>query len=851
MSRAFRLATAVIVAAVASNFASNARAQDSSTESLRRFSIREQPLSQALLDFSRQADIIVTVPSTLVRGKVAPRIQGELTPTAALLELLEGSGLQAVYTASGAITIGQPAVQGRAASPRAGTAPSSRPADTRGLDEAATMERNILEEVLVTAQKRTENIQHVPSSVSVLGSQRLQRLHATTITDYAAYIPGLNVSSGGSPGQTTITMRGIAPVGPGAVVGFYVGDTPLGPSSNYSSAREYGLDLMPYDVERIEVLRGPQGTLYGAGAMGGLLKYVLRQPKLSEFEASVGADTSSIAAADDLSWGVRAGINVPLIADRLGLWASYFRQDTAGYIDNVFTGWRDENGAIQQGGRAALLWQINSDATLQLGGLWQQIDSEGDATTSLPITGLDPPTGVATRGDFDSFHPLREPFKKDIDHYAATLDWDLGAANFVSATGYSDTNTFRVEDASFIFGLFYPEASDGEVAEGFAPLQFDLDLQKWTQEFRLTSATGGSIEWMIGAFYTREDSKYLQDVIALDVERRPIARFLPTFISNAFASKYQEAAGFGSATVKLTERFDISAGVRWARNEQEFHQVSTGEPIVIGPAVDVPGASKESVFTYMVSPRLHLDANTMLYARVATGYRPGGPNPRILNVPPTVDADTLSNYEIGIKSEFLGHRALLNLAAFYIDWSDIQQSVTFGGFAGIDNAGDAVSQGVELESSYSPANNLRVSLGAAYTDATMRSSPAELGIKSGAPLNNVPKWTAAAMVDYEFDLADTWTARAGAGYRYVGEQHAATITVENNISYVRPSYRALDLYAEMMRGSWTVRVFAKNATDERGYVGGGASINGRNIPYAIEVQTLQPRTVGIGVDMSF
>jgi outer membrane receptor protein involved in Fe transport len=132
-----------------------------------------------------------------------------------------------------------------------------------------------------------------------------------------------------------ITLRGIAPVGPGAVVGYYVDDTPLGSSSNYGGAHEFGLDLMPYDVERIEILRGPQGTLYGAGAMGGLLKYVLRRPSVNTFEAWAGATTFGIASASDFGWGVRGGANVPLAQDRVGLWGSYFEQQTPGYVDNA------------------------------------------------------------------------------------------------------------------------------------------------------------------------------------------------------------------------------------------------------------------------------------------------------------------------------------------------------------------------------------------------------------------------------------------------------------------------------------------------------------------------------------
>ncbi len=817
MTLILRLAAALLVA-----LASMAHARNSPNEPLKQFDIPEQPLSQALLEFSKQADIILTVPSHLVSDKTAPPVLGELTPSSALLQLLEGSGLQAVFTASGAVTIGQPA--------RYST---------------------VLEEVMVTAQKRTENMQTVPSSVSAITNQRLRSLHARSITDYAAYIPGLNVSSGGSPGQTTITMRGIAPVGPGAVVGFYVGDTPLGSSSNYGSAREYGLDLMPYDVERIEVLRGPQGTLYGAGAMGGLLKYVLREPELTQLQASAGIETSTTSDADDPGWGVRAGLNVPLIAERLALWTSYFKQDTPGYIDNALTGWQDENGVIQQGGRAALLWQINSSATLQLGGLWQRIDSAGDATATLALTGLDPPTGVASLGDLISVHPLREPFEKSIDLYSATLEWDLGGARFTSATGYSTTRTRSIEDASFIFGMLYPLLSDGEVEQGLAPFHISLDLRKWTQELRLTSTGSSRFDWMVGAFYTQEDSEHRQVITALDGRGQSIERFAPVFVHAAFPSKYQEQALFGSATLPLSRRFDITAGVRWARNEQHFRQISGGQTAVIGPAYDEPGESAESVFTYMLSPRWKLDEDTMVYARVATGYRPGGPNPVVFNLPPTTRADTLINYEVGFKSDLLKRRALLNLAAFYIDWDDIQQSVFVGGIAGIDNAGKARSQGLELELSYSPWERLRIDVGAAYTDATLRSSPPAMGLKNGSRLIDVPEWSASLVIDYEMPLAAHWLAHFGAGYRYVGDQESGTVTVTNNSSYVRPAYRALDMYADLTRGRWSLRAFARNVTDERGLVGGGAAVNGLNIPYAIEVQTLQPRTVGLALDVSF
>jgi iron complex outermembrane receptor protein len=828
-----RTAIRGVVAAIATLAIAVAHARETSkAEPTLNFQIAAQPLSQALLEFSKQADVIVTAPSELVRSKRAPEIRGELTPSVALARLLRGSGLRPSFTASGAITIGASRrfVQGRP--------PASKPAGSSVTSDAG--DGALIEEVLVTAQKRTEDVQDVPSSVSVFDSRRMRQLHATTILDYAAYIPGLNVSSGGGPGQTMITLRGIAPVGPGAVVGYYVDDTPLGSSSNYGGAREFGLDLMPYDVERIEVLRGPQGTLYGAGAMGGLLKYVLRRPSLSDFEAWAGAETFGISSAADFGWGVRAGANVPLIEDRVGIWGSYFEQQTPGYVDNAHTGARDENDVGQRGGRLALLWRVNDALSLQLGGLWQRVESRNDAAVSLTLTGVDPPTGVASHGALTSFHPLPQPFEQDIDHYSATLEWDLGWASLLSASSYSRTRTHHVQDASFIFGA---------ITGGYSPFHIALDLRKRTQEFRLVSLAGGSVEWLVGAFYTKEDGQQVRDVFAVDTAGRPIAQLPLRFLFVEFPSQYEEVAGFGSATLRLTDRFDISAGVRWARNRQRFRQISGGMESVIGPPVDASGRSAEDVFTYSIGPRWHASSDTMLYARVASGYRPGGPNPRALDLPPTTNADTLTNYELGLKTQFLAGRASFNVAAFRIDWRSIQQAVTVGGIGSGDNTGDAVSKGVELEASYLPVDRLRIGISAAYTDARL-TAPAE-GI-AAARLGNTPRWSVAALVDYELVLANRWIAHFGGGWRYVAEQGTAiSAQTGTDNSYVLPPYGALDLAADLTRGNWMIRLFARNVADRRAYIGGGVGVDADNAPYGIDASVLQPRTVGISVDLGF
>jgi iron complex outermembrane recepter protein len=885
-----RVALAVAVACF--SLAGLTQAEDAEAAIRRPTDIPAQTLRPALQQLSKDRDLQLVFRTDVVGEIQTNGARGELTFEEALHQLLSGTGLTYRYLDDKTVTIlPLPSGGERVADPEKKNAESKtadgvsakdahRPGSpdvpapgfwnrfrmaqadqaksaseaSAAQSDTASAERPValLEEVVVTAQKRIENMQEVPSSITVFSNERLEQLGATSISDYAAYIPGLTVTNGGTPGQTMITLRGIAPVGPSSTVGYYVDNTPLGATSNYSDGRAFGLDLMPYDVERVEVLRGPQGTLYGASSMGGLIKYVLRDPSLEDFDVRLSAETSTIAHADDLGWGVRAGLNAPLSPGRLGLWMSYYNQDTPGYIDNAFTGAKDENGVKQNGGRAALRWQINNNASLQVAGMWQRIDADNNATTSLTLLPTDPPTGVATHGDLTSFHPLNEFFKKNIDYYSATLDWDLGFADFVSATGYSQTHTQRNQDASFIFGFLYPLVTGGAIAEGYAPFRVTLDLDKWTQEFRLASPSGGRLEWLVGAFYTKEDNKHLQEVFALDTNRQPIAAFSPVLVRASLPSSYEEYAGFGSVTVKVSDRFDITGGVRWAKNQQGFRQITDGLPALIGPPANTPGSSSEDVVTYMVSPRFRVNEDTMIYGRVASGYRPGGPNARIVgaNVPSSVDADTLKNYEVGIKTQFLEQRALINVAAFYIDWKDIQQTVSFGGFSVIDNTGDATSKGLELETLFSLFRGLRFGANVAYTNAKL--TDPDQGITTASRLGNVPRWSGSATLDYAFALADKWNAHVGGGYRYVGDQPAAfAARVGGTASYIRPSYGALDLNADLTHESWTFRLFARNVTDKNAYTGGDVATNALNIPFGIELNVLQPRTVGVSVDLRF
>ena len=698
-----------------------------------------------------------------------------------------------------------------------------------------------LDTMVVTAQKRAENPQDVPVSISVVGADQIKDFHATQLTDIAAYVPGLQVESGGTPGQTIISLRGVAPVGPGQTVGIYLDDTPVGSSSFYARGAEFSLDLLPYDIERIEVLRGPQGTLYGASSIGGLLKYVAREPSLTEFSGNVGADWFGVAHGDDAGYALRAAIDAPLIEGKLGLTASYGTQRTPGYIDNLATGEKDQNEVEQRGGRVALRWEPNEDVSLQVSAISQTIEADNNATS---LINAGPPESQFGDG-LSNDNLVAEPFRKKFDYYSATLNWDLGFANFVSATSYSKTDTRQVQDGTGSFGGLYPIFG---FDAGLAPFQLDLDLTKWTQEFRLASHDDGAFKWLIGGFYTDEKSGNGQVVTAQTLTGDPIPSIDP-FAVVGLPTTYKEYAFFGDFTYKFSDRFDLSAGVRYAHNEQTFRQITTGPLFeLLGSVRDDPGESSEGVVTYSFSPQFHIDKDVMLYARVATGYRPGGPNVLLTGFEkPQVDSDSLTNYEIGLKSEFLERRLLVNVAAFYMDWKDIQVTVACPGVAGcsfLDNAATAESKGFELTTSWFATSRLQLGLTAAYVDAELTEDALSIGGADGDRLPFIPKLSGSVTANYSFDLGGYWTAQIGGGYRYVGDRVTAVESSPNMLTI--DNYYAVDLNAQVTNERWTFRLFAKNVTDSDGIMTKAAGDPGFLI-----ANRLQPRTIGVSVDLKF
>jgi len=700
---------------------------------------------------------------------------------------------------------------------------------------AATPE---LGEVIVTAQKRAQDIRTVPTSVSVVSQDQLENLHVTQLADVASYVPGLQVVSGGSPGQVMIALRGIAPISAGANTGTYVDETPLGSSSIWQRETTFQLDLLPYDIERIEVLRGPQGTLYGAGSMGGLLKYVTVSPDLTNYGFQVGGGFSDTAGAGNTGSILRIGANLPLVEGRFAIRASYALNYIPGYVDNMTNGDRDLNEGEQESARLAMLWQIADGVDFELTGMKQSIDSDNNAHIAL-----DPATLRPIGSEFGNILSVNEPFGKDIDYLAATLNWDLGFATFVSATGYSEATTDQRVDATQYAGLL-------GLPPGFAIAWFDLglDFRKITQEFRLTSAGAGPLAWQLGAYYSEEDAHNSQVIrlASADGSPFPIPGYDP-LADLTVPSDYTETAFFANGSYALTDRFTLGAGVRYASNEQEYWQNVTGGVLI--PLGMTRGASDEDVFTWMLDGKFQVTDDAMLYARIATGYQPGGPNAALPGVPPSVDSSTLTSYEIGLKSDFADNRVLLDVAAFHIDWEDIQIGVvdTDSATSWLINGGKAASQGVELTTRFKATERFLLGLDVTYTDAEVTEDIPALGGVDGDTLPYIPKLAWSAVADYRFPIGSAWNGRVGLAYRWVDDRK--TNLDSNPGAFPLDSYGALDLSADVGNEHWTLSAYARNATDERAYTNIATSFSGET-PH-LRATPIQPRTYGLEIDYRF
>ena len=545
-----------------------------------------------------------------------------------------------------------------------------------------------------------------------------------------------------------------------------------------------------------------------------------------------GGEIFDIAHGEGLGWGVNFMGSVPIIEDQLAVSASYSRRDTPGYIDNILRGEDDVNDAVQKGGRLALLWQPADNLQVQLTALRQKTESDNFGVVYETFNNKPPAPGASF---LSTNSQLPEPFHSDFHFYSGRLAYDFGFAELSSTTSYSKLDILETADASRAFGPIWG---------GLAIFPASLHQKKFTEEVRLTSASSHRFEWMVGFFYTDEDNDHQQIVHALDLQGNVIDAFDP-FAIVGLPNKYTEYALFGNATYKFNDRVHLTGGMRWAKNEQTFNQ-SFAIPL-LGLVSGGPGESEEGVFTFSISPQYNINRDAMVYARIASGYRPGGPNVALPGFPATVDSETVTSYEAGVKASFFDRVVSLDAAVFLLDWNDLQIGQAFAnGINGLVNAGTARSKGFEAALSVYPSPGLTLGANFAYADAECTQTTPNC--TDGDRLPNIPKASGAVTANYEFPLSGTAEGHVGGALRIVGDRISGTESAPDTIPV--DGYSTLDLNGSVtFDDKWTVRAYVRNLFDTEGRVTSNRAdtVN----PGFISTVPLQPRTIGLAAEVSF
>ena len=702
---------------------------------------------------------------------------------------------------------------------------------------------NELEEIVVTAQKQEQKLSETPLSVTALSSTDLKALGATQFRDFANTVPGLGFTSEGV-GSTQINLRGITSGGSvSPTVGIYVDEVPYGSSTAFAGAAGLALDVGLFDLNRVEVLRGPQGTLYGASTMGGLLKYVTASPDLQKFGGKARAGLSTTEDGD-INYDVASAVNLPFGSDKAAARLSGFYSHDGGYVDSLGLDEEDVNQSDVYGGRADLLLQPTDALSIRLNAFMQRIDRDGTSQVAYDIA-----TGNPLDGDLEQQTILPQGFEQEFDLYSGTLVYDFGPAELTSVTSYQEFTNDSTLDASPLYVPLLNAVLPRPPFPtwGATGVDYGITTDKFTQELRLAGA-GATFDWLIGGFYTDEDSDQSQVINSFAPDGSPLDINVATV---GLPSTYEETAGFGTVTWHATSKLDVAGGLRYSRNEQTYVQEGTG--LLVGPSPKA--TSSESVSTYLANLRYLASDNLMTYARYATGYRPGGPNflgsDPVTGQPlgnPAFESDELQSYEAGLKAITDDRRYSADIALYLINWDNMQVGAARNGIGVVANAGTARSTGAEFTLTALPVPELTLLGTFAWTHAKLTEDAPDLGGRDGDPLPDTPDLAFTVSGDYSFGVLEH-TGTVGALLRYVGDRVSGFEASAGSPQYRLPEYTTMDLRGSVAIGPANLRLYVRNLFNERGQLSAGTALTQLGGPAMVSI--LQPRTYGVSVDVDF
>ncbi len=723
-----------------------------------------------------------------------------------------------------------------------GCALIAAPAAAQTAPPPATAE---VETIVVTAQKRAERLQDVSASIAAVSGSDIAETGKNGFADVMASVPSLSMVSQG-PGLSTLALRGITTGGVRndepqnkETVGVYIDETPI-------SVNGFNPDLGLYDISRIEVLRGPQGTLYGSGSMGGTIRIITNKPRFGSFEGSAEATLSQTEHGGTNS-GVKGMVNIPLAEDGLALRAIAYRTYTSGYIDNDLTGQHNINDAETTGARVELGARIGENLRANFSYMIHDLETGGRSEQTSPYRRL-------TRG-FDGLTDR-------INIFNATLDYDLGWAGVTSSTSYMKKRNTNRNSLEFLLNTAFGFNST-------APLVDTTAIEDFSQEFRITSSGDGRLNYVVGAFYQDRKRDYTQaaDVAGIDAFTGTSSTGLGAqHADQAFYGvqdiHQKQKSLFGEVSYKLTDKLTATAGLRYFDFNEAYRTYSSG--LLNGGADSGRGNFSESGFTPKFNLSLAATKDNLIYLQVAKGFRLGGVNTTVpvdlcradlerlgrTNAAGSFGSDSVWNYEIGSKNQLMDRRLTLNASAYLIDWSNIQTTLNLPScsFSFRTNAGTARSLGTEIEARYAFTKTLEVYGNLGFTDSTLTEDVPFTPWKKGDRVPGVAKYQVSAGARQALTWFKEDDSYVRLDYSYVSSMNTNFDT--NGVNSRRyGDYHIVNLQAgvRVPGRPLEVSLFARNLLDGDGRV---LSIAGGLVGPERFI-TVQPRTVGVTLQATF
>ncbi|HEY0683094.1 MAG TPA: TonB-dependent receptor [Steroidobacter sp.] len=736
-----------------------------------------------------------------------------------------------------------------------------------------------LEEIVVTAQKREQKLQEVPMALTAVSGAQLEQQGITQFQDLLRSVPGVSFA-GTEPGQSRYAIRGVSTEASSPTVGVYLDDISL---VSISTAFAGAIDPAFFDFERVEVLKGPQGTLYGGSAMGGAIKYVSRQPVIDSTSFSTSAGLSTTRGGD-LSYEAEGVANIPLVQEKLAVRGGVSYRKTGGYIDNVPDGLTEvwtrsttQPPAAIVPTRYSTLSAFGRDDVNERDLLAARLSAKYTPTDTLAIVpavfyqksekdGTD--TFFTNLPEFRSSYRFAQPTKDDVGIYSLTITNDFGGATLTSITAFVDREVSWDRDYSLFIGNL--------AAPFFAYDSFntsDTTTETFTQELRLSGdAFNGRLQWVGGLYYADQEDRLLQ-VVTTAGAGVPFGLGTDVTYFGDQRTDSKQFAAFGEVTYEILSNLDLTLGLRYFDAEQTVNGDFDG--IFNGGASTVENKkSTEDGVTPKVSLAWRATPDNMLYTTASKGFRQGGPNRFNTNsplcapdferlgidrVPDGYRPDTLWTYEIGSKNQVLDRRATVNAAVYYTDWSKIQQQVNLPtcGFQFVGNVGAAEIKGAELAVEAAITDALTLGGTASYTDAEITESAPGVSAQVGQSVLDTPEWMGNVYGDYKFQLSETMEATLRAEYQYRDSslrQFDTTMLVTYpdgssanvaNMTQIQDAYDIVNVNFTVLRGDWQYRLFVNNLLDETPYLDFSRT-SGES-----SATTLRPRTIGVGARLNF